>query len=162
VHNNAAGQLSIAQGNRDFSTSLAAGHETVAMVLLEAFLLLGDRGGHVLAIVADEALPAPLLHGQSLPAIGAALLLSADSPETEVAAGTRYPLAWIGDLRQTSDGAAASPRVPVAASPCAAILALIAAIGFAPRPGRIDLTPGGTAHWSIGFRSRPEGRTFPT
>ncbi|MES1209966.1 MAG: beta-ketoacyl synthase chain length factor, partial [Pseudomonadota bacterium] len=78
VHNNAAAHLSITHQNRDFSTSIAAGHETVAMVLLEAVMLLHDRGGHVLAIVADEPLPALLLHDRGTPAVGAALLLAAD------------------------------------------------------------------------------------
>src|SRR4029079_19724587 len=57
VHNSAAGQLSIANKNKAPAMSLAAGNDTVAMVLLEAMTLLALGGDEVLAIVADEPLP---------------------------------------------------------------------------------------------------------
>ena len=58
VHNTAAGHLSIATGNRAFSTTIAAGGDTVAMGLLEAMALLQDGGEDVLVLFADEA-PGP-------------------------------------------------------------------------------------------------------
>jgi len=58
VHNTAAGHLSIATGNRAFSTTIAAGADTVAMGLFEAMALLQDSGEDVLVLFADEA-PGP-------------------------------------------------------------------------------------------------------
>jgi hypothetical protein len=58
VHNTAAGHLSIATSNRAFSTTIAAGAETVSMGLLEALALLQDGGEDVLVLCADEA-PGP-------------------------------------------------------------------------------------------------------
>src|SRR5450432_1496851 len=60
VHNSAVGYLSIAHGNQAPGSSIAAGNDTVAMVLAEALSLLACQGGLVLAIVGDEALPAAL------------------------------------------------------------------------------------------------------
>ncbi len=85
VHNAAAGQLSIAHGNKTPSTSLAAGNDTVAMVLLEAMTLLALGGDEVIAIVADEPLPQSIRPGHRATAIAAALVLA---PEP---AGARRP-----------------------------------------------------------------------
>ena len=150
VHNNSAAQLSIAQQNRAFSTSISAGHQTVAVVLLEAMLLLGDRGGEVLAIVADEPLPSPLLREEGGRAVAAALVLVA---EESVAAspGATKPLAWLTDLRQETDPMPSAVRPVELISPCAAILPLMAAIGAGSTPGRFDLAAGRHAHWSISF-----------
>lgn len=54
VHNTAAAQLSIALGNSSFSTSLAAGHDTLAMVLIEACAWLSRHPGQMLVACADE------------------------------------------------------------------------------------------------------------
>ncbi|HTU61873.1 MAG TPA: beta-ketoacyl synthase chain length factor [Polyangiales bacterium] len=55
VHNTAAAQLSIALHNSSFTTSIAAGHDTVAMSLLEATCWLARNPGQVLVACADEA-----------------------------------------------------------------------------------------------------------
>src|SRR5207302_7783504 len=57
VHNTAGGLLSIATTNRAFSTTLSAGADTVAMAVLECFGVLQQRGGEVIAVIADEAPP---------------------------------------------------------------------------------------------------------
>jgi len=41
VHNTGAGMFSIAMDNRGYATAIAGGHDTVALSLLEAMLLLG-------------------------------------------------------------------------------------------------------------------------
>jgi hypothetical protein len=143
VHNNSAAHLSIGHKNTTFSTSIAAGNDTVAMVLLEALTWLRDRGGEVLAVVADEPMPPPL--GPSTNAVGAALVLAAPP-------GGARPLALLSDLRQARDPAAPSePRPLEVASPSAAILPLVAAIESARQPGRIEVSTGPTARWSIAF-----------
>jgi hypothetical protein len=145
VHNSAAGYLSIAHGNQAPATSLAAGNQTVAMVLLEALTLLADRGGEVLAIVADEALPASLVSDVGPGAIAAALVLRAG----RAGAGAPRPLAFVGELRQLAGGDSARGRAVEVASPVAAILPLIAAIGEG-RSGRVELGPSGVPpRWSV-------------
>ncbi len=76
VHNTAAGQLSIATGNREFSTALAAGEETVAMSLLEAFTYLALHGGDAAVMIADEDASSLLLPPDiRFPAAGVGFLL---------------------------------------------------------------------------------------
>jgi hypothetical protein len=61
VHNTAAGLLSIALGNRGFSTSIAAGTNTFAMAMLEGIVYLNHAGANEVAVlVADEASVSPL------------------------------------------------------------------------------------------------------
>jgi hypothetical protein len=55
VHNTAAAQLSIALHNSRFTTSIAAGHDTVAMSLIEATCWLARNPGQILVACADEA-----------------------------------------------------------------------------------------------------------
>jgi hypothetical protein len=76
VHNTAGGQLSIATGNRAFSTALAAGDETVAMSLLEAQAFVALHGGSIAVLVADEEASSALMRGVSFPAAGVGFLLT--------------------------------------------------------------------------------------
>jgi hypothetical protein len=145
VHNSAAGYLSIAHGNRVASTSLAAGDETLGAVLLEALTLLTLRGGQVLAIVADEALPLDLVPHANAAAMSAAFLLTA-RPED-----VGRPLAVLEDLR--SSGAAA--RAIESDTPCASGIRLVEAIR-AGRSRRVELGVEGASTWSVAVR-RVEG-----
>jgi hypothetical protein len=145
VHNTAAGYLSIANENRAACTSLAAGNDTAGMVLQEAMALLADRGGDVLVVVADEALPKELA-GPGGATVSAAAVLRAGR------AATPRALAFAGDLRQV---AAAGPVVERAVeddSPCQSFLRFVAAVQDAAARGhaaRVELTAGGAARWSI-------------
>jgi hypothetical protein len=150
VHNSAAGYLSIAHENRTASTSIAAGNDTVAMVLLEAMTILATRGGEVLAIVADEALPALLGPFAQTTALAAALVLGA-APTGLPLTTARPPLAWLEDLRQDVPPVA---RLTEVDSPCASILPLLAAIA-AGSSARVTLGPESSS-WSV-FVRRPEG-----
>jgi hypothetical protein len=109
VHNTAAGTLSIAQGNRSFSTSIAAGYDTVAMALLEAQAWLQRRPGMIVVACADEAAPQVLMPNATYDAVAMALLLSnvaCDQP----------PLARLGQLVQTTgQPASGEPENPCAA-----------------------------------------------
>lgn len=144
VHNSAAGQLSIASKNKTPAMSLAAGNDTVAMVLLEALTLLALGGDPVLAIVADEPLPQAIRPGFVTPAVAAALVLAADS-------GPQPAAAVLEDLRQTQTVPAAQERPQEVDSPCAAILPLIAALGHG-RDGRVNVSPAEDPRWSMGVR----------
>jgi hypothetical protein len=75
VHNTAAAQLSIALKNPSFTTSIAAGHDTVAMSLLEASAWLAKHPGQVLVACADEAPTSALQPGATYPPLAAAFVL---------------------------------------------------------------------------------------
>ena len=80
VHNTAAGQLSIALKNPSFSTSLAAGHDTLAMSLLEAWSWLAAHAGRVLLACAEEAATSVLQPDASYPPLAAAFVLASEPP----------------------------------------------------------------------------------
>jgi len=68
VHNAAAGLLSIASGNRGFSTSIAAGPDTFAMSMLEAIVYLNHGEAREIAVlVADECSVPELSRTQHAP-----------------------------------------------------------------------------------------------
>lgn len=146
VHNTAAGYLSIAHENRATCTSLAAGNDTAAMVLQEALAFLADRGGDILIVVADEALPEMMAGPGSVP-LSAAAVLRADRAVEPGA------LAFAGDLRQLH--AAAAPLIERELgeqSPSQPFLRFVAAVQDASERGlssRVELSAGGTSRWSI-------------
>jgi hypothetical protein len=146
VHNNSAGQLSIAHENHSFSTSLAAGDQTVAMALLEGLGLLATRGGEVLVIVADEPLPLALVRGLGTSEAAVALVLAADPDRN----GLGRPLAWLSQLRQVVDPAPGTIRPIRPANPCLSILQLVEAIHSGGDPTRVELDAGAHRRWSIG------------
>lgn len=75
VHNTAAAQLSIALHNPSFTTSIAAGHDTVAMSLIEALAWLAPNPGQLLVACAEEAPNEVLQPGVSYPPLAAAFVL---------------------------------------------------------------------------------------
>ena len=77
VHNTAAGYWSIARQCPEAATALAAGHETFAMALLEAWCLLESQGGEMLLVCYDEAWPEYLAPPMGSPPFAAALVLAA-------------------------------------------------------------------------------------
>ena len=145
VHNAAAGQLSIAQKNKGPAMSLAAGNDTVAMVLLEALTLLALEDHDVIAIVADEPLPQSIRPGHHASAIAAALVLTRD---TSAGVGG---LGVLEDLRQTNAGSSTAELPVEVDGPTAAILPLIAALGQR-RSGRVDVSPAEDPRWSLALR----------
>jgi hypothetical protein len=81
--------FSIAMENRGYATAIAAGHDTVALSLLEAMLLLHhDRYTHALVALADEQLPAPLTACSPHLALGVAVLLAREPHPERGSLGT--------------------------------------------------------------------------
>lgn len=64
VHNAASGMISIATGNRGFTTSLGADYDTPAMGLLEGIGFVASHGEPVVVCCGDEAPPDDLVPGQ--------------------------------------------------------------------------------------------------
>ncbi|WP_026600739.1 beta-ketoacyl synthase chain length factor [Methylomonas sp. 11b] len=77
VQNTAAGYWSIAQQCIQPATALAAGSDTLAMALLEAWCQLSCEGGELLLVCYDEVWPGYLAPGSGNPAFAYALLLAA-------------------------------------------------------------------------------------
>lgn len=142
VHNTAAGTASIACGNRGFSTSLAAGPDTVAMGLLEAMALLEERGGEVVLVLFDEPPPAPFAPAQAWPAMAAALHLSS----------CRLPTSKVelGGLERAAAGATPMPE-PFCFHPCAPALRLLEAVA-ASRLQCLSLGGGAEGGWAVEVR----------
>jgi hypothetical protein len=138
------GYLSIAEGNRQPSTSVAAGDGTLAMVLLEAFACLAQRGGQVLAIVADESTPVELGPSDQKTPWAGALLLEGGAGRG-VAIGGRSPLALLQDLRALpTDG----PGLAAARPPGDVVRELVEAIRGGG-PAQVSLDGGVSGAWSM-------------
>jgi hypothetical protein len=156
VHNTATGYLSMATDNQASCTALAAGNDTVPVVLLEAIAWLADRGGSVLALFADEPLPAAIAKGSTSP-LAVALVLSAPSTGAPGApASARSPVGWLGDLQQHGERDRRPARATEVDCPCASALTLVTALGTlraGEPPKRVDLTAGEMPGWSLAVRA---------
>ena len=142
VHNTSGGHISIATANRAFSTTVAAGAETVAMGLFEALALLDDRGGHAIVIFADET-PAQV----GLPpfeSLAVAVHLAAQAPPSGALAG-------LSGLRRAEGLRAPEVRADFAHNPVAPSLALVEAIRLG-RSGPVPLDPRGG--WAVDLEAR--------
>jgi len=139
VHNGPVAYLSIATGNRGFSTTVAAGGETPAAALLEAAAYLSERGGDLLLVFADDPPVPPFSIENPYPPLAVALHLSAEPGPT-----TR---AVLHGPRQTPSGA---PRVPApfADHSCAGGLALATA-AWNGTEGEVALGPEGDRGWVV-------------
>jgi hypothetical protein len=132
VHNTAGGLLSIANGNRGFSTTLSAGMDTVAMGLVECFGVL-QQESEVVAVFADEA-PLAAFTQPGFSAAGAALRLSREP----VAGAPRLT------LRRAGNEPRLQPREGFAKNPIAFSLSLVEALQLR-RSGVFSLSSGGWA-----------------
>jgi hypothetical protein len=142
VHNGPGAYVSIATGNRGFSTAVAAGPETAAAALLEAAALLAERGGEVIVALADEPPPPPFAPRRPFPPLAVALHLSATpGPATRAV------------LSGPSRAAGRAPALPApfADHPCAGGLALARAVQ-AGAAGEVHLGPPGERGWVVVLR----------
>ena len=101
VQNTVAGYWSIAQQCTQPATALAAGLDTVAMAMLEAWCQLACHGGELLLVCYDERWPDYLAPGSGAPAFACAMILAAGTLENSIAQlgkphlGTaHFPAAW--------------------------------------------------------------------
>lgn len=151
VHNAAAGLGSIGTGNTGFSTALAAGERSFEAAMIEALVLLDERGGTAVIAAADDRLPHPLSLQQAREGLAVGLCLSAEKP----AGGS---IAVFDDLRQDTDVAAIPTHFvgrglapELATNPAAAALPLIeAAIRRESR--RVPLAYGSARPFSVRMR----------
>ncbi len=85
VQNTVAGYWSIVQQCTQAATALAAGVDTFAMALLEAWCQLAARGGELLLVCYDERWPAYLAPGDGEPAFAYAMVLAAGEIDAAMA-----------------------------------------------------------------------------
>jgi Beta-ketoacyl synthase, N-terminal domain len=139
VHNTAVGYLSMATGNRLGATAVAAGPDTVAVALIEAAMLVQERGGAALLLLADEEVPAALQRFGTYGSAAVAFCLSAEpTPRTR----TR-----LEGLRRDR---ARPPILPGRwqGHPCSGGLALAAAIENR-QPGPLTLGEASDVGWVV-------------
>jgi hypothetical protein len=140
VHNGPAAYVSLATGNRGFSTAIAAGRETPAAALLEAAGLLAERGGAVLVVLADEPPPDPFAPATPWPPAAVALALTAAAPDVPARATLRGLRHEAGAEVQVPDGLAGHPQ--------AGGLALVAAVARGAA-GEVALGGKGARRWVV-------------
>jgi hypothetical protein len=145
VHNTAAAYLSMATGNRSFSTTVAAGLETPAMALLESLAFLGCRRGRVLLLLLDEPVPLPFALDPPYPPAGVGLVLASD----------RGPAAKMSiAVPRRSPGTLPRLPAPLAGHPIAGGIALAMAVARR-QSGDVALGPPGNG-WAIEVRDLVE------
>lgn len=154
VHNAASGYLSIATGNRGFTTSIAAGHDTVASCLIEAFGLIYGADGEAgetgvtdcLVVVGDQEEPARLVpeDGQN-PLLAAAIHVRRSGTESALASIT------LPTLPELSTAAPFEPRDNFSDHTCVGALRLIDAI-VNRRAGVLRLDGGHGSGWATELR----------
>jgi hypothetical protein len=139
VYNTASGYFSIAAVNKSFTTTLAAGPDTVPMAILEGLSLLDERGGDVLIAIGDEAPTTPLQSTHSA-ALAGALFLSTTRPAD----------GGLGRLQRLRREATKRSPIPpeFEANPIASVLPLIRTLQLRER-GTVPLSNNGGAGWAI-------------
>ncbi|WAR46435.1 beta-ketoacyl synthase chain length factor [Methylomonas rapida] len=136
VQNTVAGYWSIVHRCRQPATALAAGANTIAMALLEAWCQLACQGGELLLVCYDEDWPAHLAPDGGKPGFACAMVLAAGDAENGILRiGRPYPGA--------NQPAAEWERMPVLA---AIPLLTLAGSGQIPRETQVPL---GREWWVI-------------
>jgi hypothetical protein len=130
VQNTVAGYWTISQHCIQPASALAAGYDTFAMALLEAWCQLTSLGGELLLVCYDENWPKYLAPGQGEPAFACSMVLSAGA--------VKGSLLQIGRPHLGADIFPADWKSLVASMP---VLAAIPLLGLAATGGEIQNIP---------------------
>lgn len=144
VHNAAAGVVSISNKNREFTTSIAADFDTVAMSLMEAVGLLVTGTEAVVIACGDEAAPEKLVTNEfHWSALCASVALHADPHHPRALARIRVPQLGVA-------GTIAAPKADAALqmNPQFGLLRLIDAV-CGQQSGVVPLDEGLGRGWSV-------------
>jgi hypothetical protein len=143
VHSAAAGAVSIGAGNRGFTTSISAYHDTASAALFEARCVLETMDTPVIVACGDESSPERFVADEeAYDMLAVALALVPDNHDAPVLARLHGP--WRGDAVlhpvEVSDRLGRNPQV--------GLLDLAAAI-LAGRTGTIALDRGRGSGWCV-------------
>ncbi|OQW72085.1 MAG: hypothetical protein BVN35_14635 [Proteobacteria bacterium ST_bin11] len=144
VQNTAAGYWSIVQQCTQPACALAAGDDTFAMALLEAWCQLSVYGGELLLVCYDETWPGYLAPGYGHPAFACALLLGAGAMTGGSLQMGRPELGSVG-FPDTWAGLAA--RMPILAA-----IPLLSVVEAPVPPKLVALSPAALG-WQITIRA---------
>ena len=113
VQNTVAGYWSIAQQCTQPATALAAGFDTFAVALLEAWCQLACHGGEVLLVCYDECWPNYLAPGSGEPAFACSMVLAAGVVESRIA---QLDKPYVGTAPFPATGQSRTEKMPILAS----------------------------------------------
>jgi hypothetical protein len=143
VQNTVAGYWSIIQHCTQPATALAAGQDTFAMALLEAWCQLSCQGGELLLVCYDETWPEHLAPQCGKPAFACAMVLSAGKAEDGIMRiGRPYP----STTQSTGEWVAEIVSMPVLAA-----IPLLTLAAKGANSGDTDVALGG--NWRVRVHS---------
>ncbi|WP_446811294.1 beta-ketoacyl synthase chain length factor [Methylomonas sp. 2BW1-5-20] len=133
VQNTAAGYWSIAQQCTQPASALAAGEDTFAMALLEAWCQLSSQGGELLVVCYDETWPAYLAPDSGNPAFACAVIFAASAAADSL---LQIGMPYYGDTAFPQAWTALAERMPILAA-----VPLLSLISSAEQPNTVALSP---------------------
>lgn len=139
VQNTVAGYWSIAHQSTQAATALAAGRNTCAMALQEAWCQLAVQGGDLLVVCYDERWPDYLAPGLGQSAAAIALLLTADD--------SRKGLARLGRPQRLPAGADSSEPLNFCTQPILEIAPLLGIVAAAMPAQNVNVALG--SEWAV-------------
>lgn len=143
VHSAAAGVVSISAGNRGFTTSISAYHDTAGAALFEARAVLETMSTPVMVACGDESSPERFVDEvEAFDMLAVSLALVPDDHEAPVLARLQGPFRGEADLppADVADRLARNPQM--------GLLDLVAAI-VAGRKGTVSLDRGRGSGWCV-------------
>jgi hypothetical protein len=148
VHSAASGVVSISAGNRGFTTSISAYHDTAASALFEARCLLETMGTPVVVACGDESSPDRFVdEAESFDMLAVAIALIPADYDAPVLARLSWPRRGDGDITPpvVSDRIARNPQI--------GLLDLAAAL-LAGQTGTVALDRGRGSGWCVSISQR--------
>lgn len=146
VQNTVAGYWSIARQCTQPATALAAGFDTFAMALLEAWCQLACQGGELLLVAYDEVWPSLLDPGRGDPAFCCALVLAAGAVDGAIAT--------VGRPERGDAGFPEPWRVMAEKMPILAALPFLSLVTERPAAKRICALSIGQACWQVALQAK--------
>jgi hypothetical protein len=145
VHNTATGYLSIVLENREGSSAIGAGQDSLAAGLIEAATLVETEGGEAILVVGDEPVPTPFDESPGDPVALALCLRPVDgAPGGELDVLCRIEF---GDYAECTVNDLDVPAA-LAGNPSRSVVPLAKAIAR-NGPNRVPLSLGRTEGWFI-------------
>jgi hypothetical protein len=143
VHNTAAAYWSIVTGCQQASSAMAAGEQTIAMALVEAWGQLATHGGDLLLVCYEECWPEYVDPGMGSHAIAFAMLLSVEANHLTIGQCSRpcvveQPTEIDAQLKELINGVPLLALTPLFQSLIARCQTMTVPVSFQPQYWAID------------------------